>query len=905
MADSKPGITVIDESIDPRFRRMKSFKSNKQLILNGELGALNGYRTTGEYLASLNTNEVRQRNRFLLREHLEVELDLILGIQAKYHDLLTDEVIDEIKNLVFSQRPLKSARALVGNCRFEIGKKRAHKSHPEYQRFRMLQQVNAFKVFGPGRVLDDDRILKPDERAALINALSNGNSIDTTAKKGTNISKIIGLPGKAEYTFSVDRLDACSTVRKLTAILGTDAVISMSREILHSIWNVLNMAEHTEWLERHAVEKWGFTPAQAVQISKVKLEEGYASLSLKAIRKILPFLEEGLMYHEACAEAGYQHSRPDGPVQLSNVVPALSNSDIRNPIVTTSYAEMRKVVNLLIKKYGSFDEVHVELARELKKPKSERLQIQKRQKGFRDENEIIRSKLRLEFRIDRPTKSDVERYKLWEEQNHRCMYTGKPISQDLLFSGPVDVDHILPYSRTLDDSRMNKVLCLKDVNIAKGDLTPREACDAGIISYHELRERVEALVRVYKIAKAKSARLFMTTEEMQKLYGENFVERQLNDTRYVGRLTLSKLGYVCKNVVVANGLLTSSLRRRWGLNSVIPDLAKEGRAWIDDEAHSNGVKSRADHRHHAVDALVVALTSRSLLQRVATLNARSAGTKIEQHFADGRIRLPDEPIPGLVAIAKRMVDKIVVSHKVNRKSRGQLHEETLYGVAHDSFGVPLTNEDGMPLYVIRKSLHSISSGEAKDIVDPIVRKIVLDRIASYGVDVNGKFTIPNNAFELPLYMKRKDGSRGPRIRSVRIFKASSGMVKLRKNGVFVEPGSNDHIRLFQKAEGEKKRRAEVLTLLEKVGGMRPSRESPEVTYRINEVYCATTNADGIDDQVNLYRVQLMSKADSRLVFRQIAAATINNKSARLIKVPSSVDGFKIVVTEIGEVLTKC
>jgi hypothetical protein len=87
--------------------------------------------------------------------------------------------------------------------------------------------------------------------------------------------------------------------------------------------------------------------------------------------------------------------------------------------------------------------------------------------------------------------------------------------------------------------------------------------------------------------------------------------------------------------------------------------------------------------------------------------------------------------------------------------------------------------------------------------------------------------------------------------------------------------------------------------------MRPSRESPEVTYRINEVYCATTNADGIDDQVNLYRVQLMSKADSRLVFRQIAAATINNKSARLIKVPSSVDGFKIVVTEIGEVLTKC
>ena len=892
--DAKPGINAISENLDPRLRKLKDYDLVRQQLVLGSLADLTGNRTAGEYLAQLDPHQVRRRKRFLLREHLEIELDLLLRKQAEHHHVLTTEVQEKLKKLTFWQRPLRSVRHLVGNCRFEPQKKRAHKSHPEYQRFRMLQQVNNLEVFGPGRVLDDDRKLKAGEREALINHLSTDLSIDTD-KGRSKITKLMGLPTKSEYKFNIERLDACGTERSVCEAIGRDRWLIMSKEEQHELWNVLNLAESREWLEEYSVKKWGLTQEQAKALAKVRLEDGYGSLSLRAIRRILPYLEEGRIYNEACVAAGYHHSQPDEEPVLTDTMPMVPHSEIRNPIVITSFSEMRKVVNLLIKRYGPFDSIHVEMARELKKPKADRLKIEKRNKGFRDENEIIRGTLRKEFGVDKPTKADVERYKLWEEQNHKCMYTGKPISQDMLFSGPVDVDHILPYSRTLDDSRTNKVLCLREINQAKGNLTPREACNAGIINYDQLRERVESLVRANKVTKLKSTRIFMTEEEMSKVYGD-FVERQLNDTRYVGRLALKYLRYVCKDIVVANGLLTSSLRRRWGLNSVIPELAAIGRAWIDKEAISNGAKSRADHRHHAIDALVVALTDRGLLQRVSTLNARESSITIDKHVADGRIRLPEEPIPGMLSLTKERVDKIIVSHKVRKKRRGQLHEETIYGLAHDENGVPLLNESGIPLYVVRKPLSSITAGEAAAIVDPVVKTIVYERLASLGVDTSGKFTMPKNAFAEPLFMPRKNGQRGPQIRRVRVYKPSSGMVRLREHGAYVEPGSNDHIRVFER-DGSGKRTGTVHTLLEATSrSFKPARA--EYTLRLGELYAFSD----VIETGSIYRVQQIGKTDQRVVFRHATAATIQDKESRVIKVINSLDGVRIRVDAIGQVV---
>lgn len=901
--DGKPGIDAIDEELHPMLRRVKSYMLVKESAVNGDPEFAKAPRTVGEVLAGLNPREVRRRKRFLLREHLEIELDIILNKQARFHSVITNEFIDRVHRLVFWQRPLKSVRKLVGNCRFEPGKKRCHKSHPEFQRFRQLQQLNQFEIYGPGRVLDDDRKLTAVERSALLRYLSEKKSIDT-AKHGKDLYKILNLPSKAEYQFKPERLDATNTMIKLREVFGPDRVVLMSALELHEIWNVFNLAEDAEWLENYAMQTWGLTQDQAKAAAKLRLEDGYGSLSLRAIRKILPHLEEGHLYHEACKLAGYEHSRPEGDIVVSDVVPAMSNADIRNPIVLRSYSEMRRVVNLLIKRYGPFESIRVELGRELKKPKIERVKIERQNKVFRDENELIRMKLRSDFGIDKPSRSDVDRYKLWEEQNHKCIYTGKPISQDMLFSGPVDVDHILPYSRTLDDGRNNRALCLREINLAKGNMTPVEACDAGIINRNELRERVEALVRANKYTKNKSVKFFISTEDLQKIYGEDFVERQLNDTRYVGKLTAEKLRYVCKNVVVTNGLLTSMLRRRWGLDGVLPELASEGRAWLDAKVHSAGAKSRADHRHHAIDALVVALTNRSLLSAVANLNARGLGADLEKHYADGRIRLPEEPLAGLKAMTKQRVDAIVVSHAVNRKRRGQLHEETIYGIAHDENGVPLNNQAGIPLYVIRKPIESLTASMIEDIVDPVIKDIVRERLSNLGVDLSSKYTVPKTAFLEPLYMPKADGTRGPRIKRVRIYKPSSNMVQLRDNGAFAEPGSNDHIRLYDFDATGKKRTWKVLSLFESLsahsGGA--DTEQPVMTLRINEMYVQNMPLPGdLLDPWSVYRVQKLDKKAGTIAFRHHSAASLDDNASRLFTVPNSTKGAKIQVNGIGEV----
>jgi len=896
------GINQIDEKLVPSLRRLKSYRTIRETFVQNSGPVSDGFRTAGEYLASLNPHEIRRRKRFMLREHLEVELDLLLNKQAAYHPELTADVIQRIAHLVFWQRPLKSVRHLVGKCQFEPGKKRAHKSHPDYQRFRMLQQVNNLEIYGPGRILDDDRKLTPKEREKLIAYLTTEGKSINLAKDRLKVYKTLGLTTKGEYTFNMDTLNACTTMKALHDVFGADRIVQMTRDEINEIWNVFNLAEDNEWLEEYAKQKWGLNTEQSKKAVSLKLEDGYGSVSLRAARKILEYLEEGWLYHEACARAGYHHSKPDvpGDNHLEARVRTLAQGENRNPIVQRSFSEMRKVVNKLLEEYGPFDSIRVELGRELRKPSSERVDIDKRNKKNRDENDVIREKLKTECRLEKVTRAELERYKLWEEQGHTCIYTGAKISLNQLFHGDVDVDHILPYSRTLDDSRSNKAVCTREANAQKGNLTPAEACARGIFDAHRLREHIESLARSLKIDKRKAARFFLDDEGMTKLYGDDFTERALNDTRYVGRLTSTYLRYVCKDVVVSNGTLTSRLRRRWELDAVIPDLAKLGRAWLDEKAHSNGQKSRADHRHHSIDALVVALTDRSLIQRLASLNAREDGGSGKQ-YNDGRVLLPDCPIAEIKKLATDCVDRIIVSHRVNRKVRGQLHEETLYGQLHDPHGNPLVNDKGVSLYGVRKSLTSISLGEAQAILDPVVRRLVLDRIEEHGGHKGTK--LHPSTFLTPLYKRRKDGQRGPQIKRVRVAKPSSGMQTIRNGTVFVETGSNDHIRLYPFDSSGKKRGYRVYTLFESAKTISVDPDKDYTSYRINELYVHNPPKPGEElDPWSVYRVQKVSLKDGEITCRHHAAASIDNNLARLIKKPNTFSGSKLTLSPVGRVI---
>lgn len=897
----KPGIDEITNSLDPRLRTLKSYRTLSADISSGREPEWSGFRTIGEYLNSLNPKERRRRNRYTLREHYEVEFEMLIAKQRQFHaSMLSDEVVDQIRNAIFWQRPLKSSRDLVGPCRFEPGKKRCRRSHPEFQQFRMLQQLNALRIYGGGRIEEEEQMLKDSERQILMRYLTTEGTL--TLEKPAKIKKLLKLDSKVEYVFNSEKIDAPMTLLKIRKALGEKKIEGFGREEWHQLWNTLNYAEDRDWVEHWAIERLGCKPEQAKALSMINLEQGHGSLSLRAIRKIMPFLEQGLIYSEACAQAGYAHHDPDGEIVITDRVPALNRRDVRNPIVQTSFAELRKVVNAVIKRYGAPTTIRVELGREIKQPLAIRLKAQKINKDNERVNQDIRARLRDELGIEHPSRADIQRFKLWEAQNHQCMYTGQQISIHDLYNGSVDVDHIIPYSQSLDDGMINKVVCSRAINAAKGDRIPLEAISAGVVDGEQLKERVASLVRANKIPRQKAARFFMTREEVQQMLGGDFIERQLNDTRYIGRLATKYLRHVCSDVSVTNGLLTSVLRHRWGLNGILPELAERGRAWVDPEAVANSAKSRADHRHHAIDAVVIALTSRSLLQRLSTLNASGLGTDIDEHARRGRLRLPEEPIPGLRSMVMARVDRTIVSHRVRRKVRGPLHEETVYGLAKDPLGQQQYNDRDAPLYVVRKPVESLTTKELLHVADPVVKQALLTRLKDLGVDTtHEKFAIPKNAFLEPIYLRKKDGSRGPRIKRVRVLKASSGMVKLREYGAFVEPGSNDHMRLGPFDENGKRAHWEVKSLFEI--GSDKAQKTEDLMFRINELYTKETDEFPCD-AFSVYRVQKIRKTDGQVVFRHNAASTLDDSASESSALPNKIRGKKLSVDVLGHILSE-
>lgn len=192
-------------------------------------------------------------------------------------------------------------------------------------------------------------------------------------------------------------------------------------------------------------------------------------MSLRAVRKILPFLEEGDLYNEAVVHAGYNFHDEALDFQITDRVPALLPEDARNSMVQRSFAETRRIVNAIVRKWGNPDVIRVEMGRDLKLPAKQRAKIEKENKKNQTQNANDKTRLEKEFKIDDARRSDILKLRLWEEQDGKCMYTGKTIAKNMLFNGTVDVDHILPYSRTLDDSKNNKVVCLREVNQAKGN----------------------------------------------------------------------------------------------------------------------------------------------------------------------------------------------------------------------------------------------------------------------------------------------------------------------------------------------------------------------------------------------------------------------------------------------------
>jgi CRISPR-associated endonuclease Csn1 len=461
--------------------------------------------------------------------------------------------------------------------------------------------------------------------------------------------------------------------------------------------------------------------------------------------------------------AGYL--RPDErEVRQRKLLP--SAPDLPNPLVRAALFEVRKLVNSIIREYGLPDRIHVELARDAKKSFAERQEIRFEQASRRQEREAAATE--IERWGTRPTRDAIERYRLWLEQERFCIYCGQTISQDQLLSGEVDVDHILPRWRSLDDSLGNKVVCHRRCNRDKGDMTVREWLEA---SEPERYGHVLKLAR--KLPGSKNRKFLLKDIAL-----DDFVARQLTDTAYVSRLTTQYLKCLGIPIVMTRGQMTADARYLWGLNNILDPAGR-------------GAKNRTDHRHHAIDAVIIALTDSQRLH----------------NLANDRFENVRAPWRDLWEQAQEAIHRINVSHRVRRGVKGALHEEMFYGATQKrESGRMEARITARPwarawmevdqAFVRRKPVVEITDAKRlAKVRDATIREILTAHLRDHGIDPVGIKSWKNEARALLAGDNRPRMPSGVPIKKVRMIEEGATFRPVSQRRLYqkVKPGSNHHV----------------------------------------------------------------------------------------------------------------
>lgn len=709
----------------------RGFKSNRSTdkgdddtgLLKSAIGTLRSQledthcRTVGEWLARRHESRqsVRARLRgtsqrdkaydlYIDRAMVAAEFDALWGAQAQFEPQRYSEAARErLRHILLHQRPLKPVKA--GRCTLIHTEERAPLALPSVQRFRMLQELNHLRLRNG---TEPERALTLAERDKLADLLEQADLGITPVRKA------LGLGGRSVINLfdgKRSKLKGNHTGQRLAqedafGVAWHGFGSERQDEIVRQLVSEPDAERLVRWLQASAA----LSESRAEHVSEIHLAPGYGNVSLKAISLILPRLREAVMtYDQAVAAAGLgSHSALTYAEQTGEILDRLpyygerlerhvgfadpkAKADdppekrfgrIANPTVHIGLNELRKVVNALIERYGHPSQVVVEVTRELKLSQARKLEELQRQKERQEQNERFANDIRsLPGKSDsRVSRRDLQRMRLWVELNpdaplnRCCPYTGEQIGWEKLFSPQVEEEHILPFSQTLDDSMNNRTLSMRRANRDKGNRSPHEAFGHSPpgYDYAAILERTRQMPR-------EKARRFEADGLEYALRGQEFLARALNDTSYLARIAREYLTCICPNQVwVVPGRLTSILRGLMGLNKVLS---------------LTGEKNRDDHRHHAVDAAVIGVTDRSMLQRFAraSASAREAGLeKLVQEF--------EPPWPTYRQRVADAVNRIVVSHRPDHGHAAALHNDTAYGL----------RDDGQ--VVVRKALNNFKNG---------------------------------------------------------------------------------------------------------------------------------------------------------------------------------------------------
>ena len=830
----------------------------------------------------------RIKDQIFSRQRYINEYDQIMAAQrVHYPDILTDAFIRMLRDeVIFMQRPLKSCKHLVSLCEFEkqervmrvqqddgkggrqlverkvkFGPKVAPKSSPLFQLCRIYEAVNNIRLTRPD---GSPRDITPEERAKIVAHLQSSASLSFAALKKLLKEKAIiadqlttksGLKGNSTrvalaaalqpYPQYHHLLDMELETRMMTVQLTDEetgevterevAVVTDSyvRQPLYRLWHILYSIEERDAMRRALITQLGMKEEdldgglldQLYRLDFVK--SGYGNKSAKFICKLLPQLQQGLGYSEACAAVGYRHSNSPTSEEITErtlleKIPLLQRNELRQPLVEKILNQMINLVNALKAEYG-VDEVRVELARELKMSREERERMTRQNDKRKEANDEVAAKIRQCGLY--PTKPCIQKYMLWEEAGRQCLYCGRSIEEEQCLNGDdMEVEHIIPKSVLYDDSYGNKTCACHECNQTKGNRTALEYIRAKGWETKYM-ERINDLLKEKKISYSKHQRLRWLKEDIPS----DFLERQLRLTQYISRQAMAILQQGIRRVSASEGGVTARLRSLWGYGKILHTLnldrydsmgetervSREGETT--EELHITNWSKRMDHRHHAIDALVVACTRQSYIQRLNRLSSefgREDKKKEDQEAQEqqatetGRLSnlerwLTQRPHFSVRTVSDKVAE-ILISYRpgmrvvtrgrnIYRKKtvdgrevtcvqrgvlvpRGELMEASLYGKILFQ---------GRERIVKRYPLHDLKG----EVVDPCLRELI---VKSKGA---------------PLYL---DAAEKQEVRSVRCYVTQPSVAKAipirfdeRGRAItFVQSGSNHHLAIYRTPKGK-------------------------------------------------------------------------------------------------------
>ena len=813
------------------------------------------------------------KNQVFYRQDYMDEFDAIWKEQARHYKELTPEVREQLRDItIFYQRRLKSQKGLINICEFEgverivtidgekkkklIGPRVAPKSSPVFQQFKIWQNINAIRVTkrdNENTVYELEEETKQELFKELnwVKQMIDKKFLDWLFKDSENnpkewklnfkhlegnrtnaglldaYNKILEREGYEQINF-----DKNTAEENLTAIKECFKVIGIQPEILnfnielngnyfdkqpsYRLWHLLysyeddNSTTGTISLLQKLQDNFGFKEEHARLLAGISFPKEYGSLSVRAMRKINPYLQEGHPFSGtgednnqigACELAGYNHSNSitkaeNEDRELKPELEILKKNSLRNPVVEKILNQMINVVNAIIKDpdLGRPDEIRIEFARELKKTAQQRSDMTQQLAKVTKDYQDIRELLKKEFGLPYVSRKDLIKYRLYKElkaTGYKTLYSGTYIKPEELFTNKFDVEHIIPQALLFDDSFSNKTLELRDVNLEKGNETAIDYCERkGWVE--DFKKRVEEVYSAGDIKYMNRKKLLMTKAEIP----EGFLNRNLGNSAYIARQSAQILLDITRKVSLTSGTITSKLREDWELVDVLKELNFEkykvqGLTYTIENRHGKELTriadwtKRNDHRHHAMDAITVAFTKPAYIQYLNNMSGDSKkggefyGVKEKYTYRDkegGRKFV--KPFNNLRQEAKNHLESILVSHKAKNKvvtnnknkikekgkgnfkikteltPRGQLHKETIYGSSKE-YTTKLEKIGGA--FDIEK-INTVAKKK--------YREVLLKRLEEFNNDPKKAFTGKNSLAKNPIYWNDKGATLPEKVNTV-------------------------------------------------------------------------------------------------------------------------------------------